>query len=64
MPTKVTAVLSATLLAAALAACGGGGGEQSSASNEITVWTEENLEDRMAVQNAIISEFTRRPGSR
>ncbi|PRX59256.1 carbohydrate ABC transporter substrate-binding protein (CUT1 family) [Nonomuraea fuscirosea] len=63
MPTKVTAVLSATLLAAALAACGGGGGgEQSSASNEITVWTEENLEDRMAVQNAIISEFTQKTG--
>ncbi|MEV4075665.1 ABC transporter substrate-binding protein [Nonomuraea fuscirosea] len=62
MPTKVTAVLSATLLAATLAACGGGGGEQSSASNEITVWTEENLEDRMAVQNAIISEFTQKTG--
>ncbi|MEV5894645.1 ABC transporter substrate-binding protein [Nonomuraea fuscirosea] len=62
MPTKVTAVLSATLLAAALAACGGGGGEQSSTSNEITVWTEENLEDRMAVQNAIVSEFTQKTG--
>ncbi|GAA1634924.1 extracellular solute-binding protein [Nonomuraea maheshkhaliensis] len=60
MPTKVTAVLSATLLAVALAACGDGGGEQS--SDEITVWTEENLEDRMAVQNAIVSEFTQKTG--
>ncbi|GAA2206014.1 extracellular solute-binding protein [Nonomuraea monospora] len=62
MPTKVTAVLSAALLAAALTACSGGGGEQSSTSNEITVWTEENLEDRMAAQNAIITEFTQKTG--
>ncbi|WP_043616424.1 ABC transporter substrate-binding protein [Nonomuraea candida] len=62
MPKKVTAALSVPLLAAALAACGGGGGEQSSTSNEITVWTEENLEDRMAVQNTIVAEFTRKTG--
>ncbi|TYB51587.1 carbohydrate ABC transporter substrate-binding protein [Nonomuraea sp. PA05] len=63
MPTKVTAVLSVALLAAAaLTACSGGGGEQSSTSNEITVWTEENLEDRMAAQNAIITEFTQKTG--
>jgi multiple sugar transport system substrate-binding protein len=63
MPTKVTAVLSVALLAAAsLTACGDGGGEQSSTSNEITVWTEENLEDRMAVQNKIITEFTQKTG--
>lgn len=63
MPTKVTAVLSVALLAAAsLTACSGGGGEQSSTSNEITVWTEENLEDRMAVQNAIVAEFTQKTG--
>ncbi|MEV4562975.1 extracellular solute-binding protein [Nonomuraea sp. NPDC049419] len=62
MPTKVTAVLSVALLAAvSLAACGDDGGEQS-ASNEITVWTEENLEDRMAVQNAIVTEFTQKTG--
>ncbi|MBF8187955.1 extracellular solute-binding protein [Nonomuraea sp. K274] len=62
MPKKVTAVLSVALLAAAsLVACGDGGGEQP-AANQITVWTEENLEDRMAVQNQIITEFTRRTG--
>ncbi|WP_433438579.1 ABC transporter substrate-binding protein [Nonomuraea sp. CA-141351] len=62
MPKKVTAVLSLALLAAAsLAACGDGGGE-SSASNQITVWTEENLNDRMAVQNQIVAEFTKKTG--
>ncbi|MFI7639952.1 ABC transporter substrate-binding protein [Nonomuraea sp. NPDC049400] len=62
MPKKVTAVLSVALLAAAsLAACGDGGGE-SSASNQITVWTEENLNDRMAVQNQIVAEFTKKTG--
>ncbi|MFG1698604.1 ABC transporter substrate-binding protein [Nonomuraea sp. NPDC049309] len=61
MPTKVTAVLSVALLAAvSLAACGDDGGR--SAGDEITVWTEENLEDRMAVQNAIATEFTRKTG--
>ncbi|GAA3711464.1 extracellular solute-binding protein [Nonomuraea antimicrobica] len=63
MPTKVTAVLSVALLAAvSLTACGDGGGERSSTSNEITVWTEENLQDRMAVQNAIAADFTRKTG--
>ncbi|MGW0804923.1 ABC transporter substrate-binding protein [Nonomuraea sp. NPDC002799] len=63
MPKQVTAVLSVALLAAAsLAACGDDGGGQSSASNEITVWTEENLPDRTAVQNTIISEFTQKTG--
>ncbi|AQZ66284.1 ABC-type sugar transport system, periplasmic binding protein YcjN [[Actinomadura] parvosata subsp. kistnae] len=62
MPTKVTAVLSAALLAAALAACSGGGGEESSTSNEITVWTLEDLDARMAVQNAIVADFTKKTG--
>ncbi|MEV0618129.1 extracellular solute-binding protein [Nonomuraea sp. NPDC050404] len=62
MPKKVTAVLSVALLAAAsLAACGDGGGEQP-ATNEITVWTLENIEDRMAVQNKIVAEFTQKTG--
>ncbi|MET9240000.1 extracellular solute-binding protein [Nonomuraea sp. NPDC003709] len=61
MPKKVTAVLSVALLAAAsLAACGDGG--ESSAGNQITVWTEENLNDRMAVQNQIAADFTKRTG--
>ncbi|WP_113700429.1 ABC transporter substrate-binding protein [Nonomuraea lactucae] len=60
MPKKVAAVLSAALLAAAtLAACGDGG---RTAADEITVWTEENLEDRMAVQKQIAAEFTRKTG--
>ncbi|MDA0635802.1 extracellular solute-binding protein [Nonomuraea sp. MCN248] len=61
MPKKVTAVLSAALLSAAcLTACGGGSEQE--AGNKITVWTEENLEDRMAVQQQIIKEFTERTG--
>ncbi|MFI7221930.1 ABC transporter substrate-binding protein [Nonomuraea angiospora] len=61
MPKKVTAVLSVALLAAAsLAACGDGG--ESSAGNQITVWTEENLNDRMAVQNQIAADFTKKTG--
>ncbi|MFI7417088.1 ABC transporter substrate-binding protein [Nonomuraea sp. NPDC049684] len=62
MPNRVTAVLSVALLAsAALTACGDGG-EQQSGPKQITVWTEENLGDRMAVQNQIIAEFTRKTG--
>ncbi|MET7337538.1 extracellular solute-binding protein [Nonomuraea sp. NPDC005650] len=61
MPKKVTAVLSVALLtAASLAACGDGG--ESSAGNQITVWTEENLNDRMAVQSRIAADFTKRTG--
>ncbi|MFI6737914.1 ABC transporter substrate-binding protein [Nonomuraea sp. NPDC050451] len=61
MPKKVTAVLSVALLAtASLAACGDGG--ESSAGNQITVWTEENLNDRMAVQNQIAADFTKKTG--
>ncbi|MGI5283493.1 ABC transporter substrate-binding protein [Nonomuraea polychroma] len=63
MPKKVTAVLSvALLMAATLTACGDDGGEQPTAANKITVWTEENLEDRMAVQKQIVTEFTQKTG--
>ncbi|MGP3914544.1 ABC transporter substrate-binding protein [Nonomuraea sp. 10N515B] len=63
MPKKVTAVLSVALLTAAtLTACGDGGGEQPTTANKITVWTEENLEDRMAVQKQIVTEFTQKTG--
>ncbi|MGN9838462.1 ABC transporter substrate-binding protein [Nonomuraea sp. H19] len=62
MPKKVTAVLSVALLTvASLAACGDGG-EQSPTANKIKVWTEENLDDRMAVQKKIIAEFTQQTG--
>jgi multiple sugar transport system substrate-binding protein len=63
MPNKVTAVLSAAVLATAmtgaLAACGD---DSETAANEITVWTEENLEDRMAVQKQIAAGFTKQTG--
>ncbi|MEU0564286.1 extracellular solute-binding protein [Nonomuraea sp. NPDC005983] len=62
MPKQVTAVLSVALLsAAALAACGSDGGNDRSA-DQITVWTEENLADRMGAQQWIVDEFTRRTG--
>ncbi|MBN6056070.1 extracellular solute-binding protein [Nonomuraea sp. RK-328] len=60
MPKSTTAVLCVTLLAAAtLTACGGG---NERAANEITVWTEENLPDRMAVQQRIAADFTKKTG--
>ncbi|MEV6153791.1 extracellular solute-binding protein [Nonomuraea sp. NPDC052129] len=60
MPKKVVAVLSIALLAAAsTAACGD---DSKKAANEITVWTEENLDDRMTVQNQIIADFTQKTG--
>ncbi|RCG29643.1 extracellular solute-binding protein [Sphaerisporangium album] len=60
MPRKVPAVLCLAVLAAALAACGGGA--EPGASNTITVWTEENLADRMAVQQDLAAGFTRKTG--
>ncbi|MFC7716505.1 extracellular solute-binding protein [Nonomuraea recticatena] len=60
MPQKVTAVLSAALLAITVAACGGGTEERS--ADAITVWTEENLADRMAVQQQIVADFTKKTG--
>ncbi|NUW41429.1 ABC transporter substrate-binding protein [Nonomuraea rhodomycinica] len=60
MPKSTTAVLCVTLMAAAtLTACGGG---NERAANEITVWTEENLPDRMAVQQRIAADFTKKTG--
>lgn len=59
MPSRVIAVLSAALLVLAATACGDG---QESGPDQITVWTEENLTDRLAVQQRIITEFTQRTG--
>ncbi|WP_219471469.1 ABC transporter substrate-binding protein [Nonomuraea rhizosphaerae] len=62
MPHQMPAVLAVALLAAAsLTACGDDGGG-SQAADEITVWTEENLEDRMTVQNQIVADFTKKTG--
>ncbi|MEV7969125.1 extracellular solute-binding protein [Sphaerisporangium sp. NPDC088356] len=60
MPNKVTAVLSVALLAVTTAACGSDA-EQNRAG-AITVWTEENLADRMTVQQTLAAEFTKRTG--
>ncbi|WP_328807646.1 ABC transporter substrate-binding protein [Nonomuraea antri] len=49
------------LAAAALSACGDDS-ERAPDAKQITVWTEENLEDRMAVQKQIIADFQRRTG--
>ncbi|GAA5061386.1 multiple sugar transport system substrate-binding protein [Thermocatellispora tengchongensis] len=59
MREKATAVLSAVLIAMTLAGCGGDAQEQ---QNTITVWTEENLKDRMEVQREIAAEFTAKTG--
>lgn len=61
MPKKVTAVLSAAILAITMAACGDGA-EQPAKADAITVWTEENLPDRMEVQKAIAADFTKATG--
>ncbi|SDR24182.1 ABC transporter substrate-binding protein [Thermostaphylospora chromogena] len=61
MPRKATAALAAVLLAVTLAACGGDSEDQTGA---ITVWTEENLPDRMNAQKAVIADFTRETGIR
>ncbi|GAA3824468.1 extracellular solute-binding protein [Sphaerisporangium flaviroseum] len=60
MPKKVTAVLSVALLAASVAACGEDTPQES--AQTITVWTEENLADRMNVQKAIAADFTKKTG--
>jgi multiple sugar transport system substrate-binding protein len=58
MPTKAFAALGSLLLAGVLAACGG----DSADDGTLTVWTEENLPDRMAVQQAIVADFTKKTG--
>jgi multiple sugar transport system substrate-binding protein len=46
---------------ATAAGCGGGGGGGES-DNQITVWTLENLPDRMAAQKDIAEKFTKQTG--
>ncbi|GII79268.1 bicyclomycin resistance protein [Sphaerisporangium rufum] len=64
MPKKTTAVLSLSLLVLPLAACGGGDeeGGQAAGPGTVTVWTQENLPDRMNVQKEIAAEFTQKTG--
>ncbi|RBQ18172.1 bicyclomycin resistance protein [Spongiactinospora rosea] len=58
MPGRAIAAACSLILAAVLAGCGGGERDGSA----ITVWTEENLPDRMAAQRAIVAGFTERTG--
>ena len=55
------AVLCAVLLAVAAAGCGGDDADE---RTTVTVWTLENLPDRMAVQRELAADFTRRTGIR
>jgi multiple sugar transport system substrate-binding protein len=58
-----TAVLTVALLSI-LSACGGGGSDdnQGSGGGTLTVWTLENLPDRMAAQQKIADTFTKQTG--
>lgn len=58
MSRKPAAAFCSLILAMGLAGCGGDG------DDTITVWTEENLPDRMAVQRDLVADFTRRTGIR
>lgn len=52
-----------TLLAALAVGCGGGGdGGSGGGDNTLTVWTLENLPDRMAAQKKIAADFTKKTG--
>ncbi|PZG51989.1 bicyclomycin resistance protein [Spongiactinospora gelatinilytica] len=59
MPGRAIASACSLILAGLLAGCGGGEGRDDST---ITVWTEENLPDRMAAQRVIAADFTKRTG--
>ncbi len=61
--TRTAAALAAALLALVTAACGGGG-EQAAApgANTITVWTLENLPERLDAQKTLAQRFTQATG--
>jgi multiple sugar transport system substrate-binding protein len=58
--TRIAAALSATLLLA-IAACGSGE-DQAPQDGKLTVWTLENLPDRLAAQQALAQRFTQQTG--
>jgi multiple sugar transport system substrate-binding protein len=60
MPKRLSAALAAAVAAVLAAACGG----EAEDRDTITVWTQENLPDRMAVQRELAAAFTRRTGVR
>jgi multiple sugar transport system substrate-binding protein len=60
---RVGGALAAVLTIGTLAACGGGGDSGSkSSSKSITVWTLENLPDRLKAQQDIATAFTKESG--
>ena len=59
--TRTIAVLAAALLAL-VTACAGGGSAPPAADNTITVWTLENLPDRLEAQKALAQRFTQATG--
>ncbi len=61
---RACAALAGTLALSVTAACGGddGGGGGGEADKSITVWTLENLPDRMATQSKIVAAFTKKTG--
>ncbi len=58
----LAALLSLTLTAGCGGGDGGGGGGGAEADKSITVWTLENLPDRMATQKKIAADFTKKTG--
>src|SRR4051795_3020964 len=53
----------ATAVLASLTACGGGGdGGSGGDANQITVWIEEDLPDRVAATQDIVDDFTKKTG--
>ena len=59
---RTAAALGALALATTIAACGGGGEEGGGDDGVFTVWTLENLPDRMAAQQKIADAFTEDTG--
>lgn len=62
MKTSTTRVIAATAVAVTLLATACGRSEPERTPDSITVWTEENLPDRLAAQQKSAAEFTRRTG--
>ena len=58
----LTAAVAAACLLASATACGGSGGGEDGDAGPLTVWTLENLPDRLAAQEEIAAAFTESSG--